>query len=69
MCAWSLAFGSLFEQTIVAPVQRYRVIPDLGRNVNRPVQVPEPFAAKHLELEGLTHTEKASRMCVDESIL
>ena len=40
---------------VVAILKRHRVIPDLGRNVNRPVQVLEPFAAKHLELEGLTH--------------
>jgi hypothetical protein len=43
------------KHLVVAILKSHRVIPDLGRNVNRPVQVLEPFAAKHLELEGLTH--------------
>ena len=43
------------EQLVVAILKRHRVIPDLGGNVNRPVEVLEPFAAKQLELEGLTH--------------
>jgi hypothetical protein len=49
-------FGQcLFEQTIVAPVQGDRMIPDLRGHVYRKVQVPEPFAPEKLELKGLTH--------------
>ena len=44
-----------FKQTIVAPVQRYRVIPDLCRNVDGAVRVSEPFAPEKLEMKGLTH--------------
>jgi hypothetical protein len=51
-----LGFGQcLFEQTIVAPVQGDRTIPDLRGHVDRTVQVPEPFAPEKLELKGLTH--------------
>ena len=51
-----LGLGQPFSvEFVVAILKRHRVIPDLGRNVNRPVQVLEPFAAKHLELVGLTH--------------
>ena len=52
-------FGQcLFKQPIVAPVQGYRVIPDLCRNVDRAVEMFEPFAAKKLELKGLTHQKQ-----------
>ena len=65
-----LGFGQPFSvEFVVAILKRHCVIPDLGSDVNRPVQVLEPFAAKHLELERLTHDQKASKMCVDESIL
>jgi hypothetical protein len=51
-----LGLGQPFSvEFVVAILKRHRVIPDLGGNVNRPVQVLEPFAAKHLKLEGLTH--------------
>ena len=53
----------LSVEFVVAILKRHRVIPDLGRNVNRSVQVLEPFAAKHFELEGLTHDQKPNRMC------
>ena len=49
-------FGQcLFKQPIVAPVQGYRVIPDLRRHVDRTMQVPEPFRSEKLELKGLAH--------------
>ena len=49
-------FGQcLFKQPIVAPMQGYRVIPDLCRNVDRTVQVPEPFTPEKFELKCLTH--------------
>jgi hypothetical protein len=48
----------LSVEFVVAILKRHRVIPDLGRNVNRPVQVPEPFAPEKLELKGLTHRAK-----------
>jgi hypothetical protein len=54
-------FGQrLFEQAIVAPVQGYRVIPDLRRQVDGAVQVPEPLRPEKLELKGLTHKAKNS---------
>jgi hypothetical protein len=49
-------FGQcLFKKPMVAPVQGYRVIPDLCRNVDRTMQVPELFTPEKFELEGLTH--------------
>src|SRR6266481_2959669 len=51
-----LGFGQcLFEQTIVAPVQGDRVIPDLRRYIDRAVQVPEPLTCEKLKLKGLMH--------------
>jgi len=49
-------FGQSFaEQFVVAILKRYRVIPDLRRNVDRTMQVPEPLRPEKLELKGLTH--------------
>jgi len=52
-------FGQrLFEQTIVAPMQHHRMIPDFRRGIDRAVEMFEPFAAKKLELKGLTHQKQ-----------
>ena len=63
MCLQSGFRQPFSKHLVVSILESHRVIPDLGGNVNRPVQVLEPFAAKHLELEGSTHDQKARRMC------
>jgi hypothetical protein len=61
-------FGQrLFEQTIVAPMQRNRVIPDFRRGIDSAMEMFEPFAAKKLELKGLTHWSTMLSGYVDES--
>jgi hypothetical protein len=61
-------FGQrLFEQTIVAPMQRNRVIPDFRRGIDSAMDMFEPFAAKKLELKGLTHWSTMLSGYVDES--
>jgi hypothetical protein len=44
-----------FKQSIVAPIEGNRMIPDLCRHVDRAVQVPESFAPEKLKLKRLTH--------------
>jgi len=57
----------LLEQPIIAPMQRDRMIPDLRRQSDCAMKVPEPFAAKKLELKGLTHWSTMLSDYVDES--
>jgi hypothetical protein len=61
-------FGQrLFAQTIVAPMQRNRMIPDFRRGIDGAMEMFEPFAAKKLELKGLTHWPTMLSGFVDES--
>jgi hypothetical protein len=43
------------KHLIVAPMQRYGVIPDLARYVDCSLEMPQPLRPKKLELEGTAH--------------
>jgi len=57
-------FGQSFaEQFVVAILKRYRVIPDLRRNVDRTMQVPEPLRPEKLEFPRLKRWAFAGSFC------
>ena len=50
------------KHLVVTPVERHRVIPDLGGHVNGRVQMLQALATEELEPKGFTHEEESSKL-------